>query len=241
MTSDAERFYEKWQWAISDNAAKGCPWENDKIGGPLSKVIIIAFKQSMDKVPWLKRDRPFKKVLDVGSGEGAITKFWNEQGFEAEALSISDTDVEACKKLGLKVTKSDMHDMPFGDKKFDILWLRDVFEHSPAPFLLLCELNRVLTDNGVAIITMPNPDLWTCFAEHYSVLDDFQMMNLTMKTGFEQHVVEEVPPIMRAENESMIAYKKHLDDLTEKVYLLVKKQDFRKVDRSKQPHLRRTK
>lgn len=241
MTSDAEKFYEKWQWALEDNAIKGCAWGCDKIGGPLSKQIITDFKSSMDTVPWLKRDHAFKKVLDIGSGEGAITQFWNEQGFEAEALSIADSDVEACKKLNLKVTKGDMHVMPFEDKSFDILWLRDVFEHSPAPFLLLCELNRVLTDNGIAIITMPNPDLWTCFTEHYSVLDDFQMLNLCMKSGFEQHVVEEVPPVEREENQPMIVYKKRLDDLTEKVFILIKKKDYRKVDRSKQQQLRRQK
>src|SRR6201992_2056489 len=95
------------------------------------------------------RGHNFKKVLEVGAGDGSILKFLSEQNFAPEyhAVEISESGVEAIKSREIKNLKSvqvfDGYKLPFSDDSFDLIILSHVLEHVEHERLLLRELKRV--------------------------------------------------------------------------------------------------
>ncbi|MEJ7691878.1 class I SAM-dependent methyltransferase [Daejeonella sp.] len=93
--------------------------------------------------------RPFKKVLEVGAGDGSILKFLDELQFSPEihALEISQSGVEQIDNRKISSLKSvqifDGYNIPFGDNEFDLVILSHVLEHVEFERMLLRELRRV--------------------------------------------------------------------------------------------------
>src|SRR5688500_18538832 len=90
-------------------------------------------------------------VLDIGAREGGLRKFLPDgvkyQGiditpeFASEAVMIRDIS----------------EGIPFPDASYDFVFCIEVLEHAPNPFAAFGELNRVLRDGGVLIVSVPNP------------------------------------------------------------------------------------
>jgi len=91
----------------------------------------------------------FKKVLEVGAGDGSILKLLAEQNFAPEyhAVEISESGVEHIKTRNIANLKSvsifDGYHLPFEDNSFDLIILSHVLEHVEHERLLLRELKRV--------------------------------------------------------------------------------------------------
>jgi SAM-dependent methyltransferase len=100
----------------------------------------------------------FKKVLEVGAGDGSILKLLAEQNFapEYDAVEISESGVEHIKKRNIANLKSvkifDGYKLPFEDNSFDLIILSHVLEHVEHERLLLRELKRVA---GHCVIEVP--------------------------------------------------------------------------------------
>lgn len=97
------------------------------------------------------KGRVFKKVLEVGAGDGSILKLLAERDFAPEyyAVEISESGVEHIKARGIQNLKSvqvfDGYKLPFEDDSFDLIILSHVLEHVEHERLLLRELRRVAT------------------------------------------------------------------------------------------------
>jgi SAM-dependent methyltransferase len=67
---------------------------------------------------------------------------------------------ELCRSLGLRtlpsfeVKQADARSLPFGDKSFDLVYSRAVFQHLPAPSDAIKEISRVLKPGGIAYISL---------------------------------------------------------------------------------------
>jgi ubiquinone/menaquinone biosynthesis C-methylase UbiE len=91
----------------------------------------------------------FKKVLEVGAGDGSILKLLAEKDFAPEyhAVEISESGVEHIKARNIPNLKSvqifDGYRLPFEDNSFDLIILSHVLEHVEHERLLLRELKRV--------------------------------------------------------------------------------------------------
>ena len=91
----------------------------------------------------------FKKVLEVGAGDGSILKLLADQNFAPEyhAVEISESGVEHIKTRNIANLKSvqifDGYHLPFDDNSFDLIILSHVLEHVEHERLLLRELKRV--------------------------------------------------------------------------------------------------
>lgn len=91
----------------------------------------------------------FKKVLEVGAGDGSILLLLAEQNFAPEyhAVEISESGVEHIKARNIPNLKSvqifDGYHLPFEDNSFDLIILSHVLEHVEHERLLLRELRRV--------------------------------------------------------------------------------------------------
>ena len=95
------------------------------------------------------KGQTFKKVLEVGAGDGSILKYLSDWNFAPEyhAVEISDSGVAHIKSRDIKslasVQEFDGYHLPFEDDSFDLIILSHVLEHVEHERLLLREIKRV--------------------------------------------------------------------------------------------------
>lgn len=92
---------------------------------------------------------PHKTILEIGSGEGAILKKLSDLKF-AESLysiEISETAVETIHQRNIdsliECKLFDGYNIPYDDKKFDLVILSHVVEHLEYPRKILYEAGRI--------------------------------------------------------------------------------------------------
>ncbi|HVW94734.1 MAG TPA: class I SAM-dependent methyltransferase [Mucilaginibacter sp.] len=93
--------------------------------------------------------REFRKVLEVGAGDGSILKLLADKDFAPEyyAVEISESGVERIKARDIENLVSaelfDGYKLPFDNNSFDLIILSHVLEHVEHERLLLREIKRV--------------------------------------------------------------------------------------------------
>lgn len=100
------------------------------------------------------------KVLEVGCGAGHILERIPEG--KLYGIDISEIQIKRAKeRLGDKVElkKSPGEEIPYEDKFFDKILCSEVIEHVLDPIPLLKEMKRVLKDDGVLSLSIPNENL----------------------------------------------------------------------------------
>ncbi len=123
-------------------------------------------------------------VLDLGCGDGWSTNQLIKREKRATGVTVNPAEaVHAKKTYGLDLIVRDMHNLPFDDGSFDGIYCRECFEHSVAPFIALCEMNRVLRAGGYVLINLPWEE-WIREDSHYSVLTPSQMREMFFKCKF---------------------------------------------------------
>ena len=91
----------------------------------------------------------FKKVLEVGAGDGSILQHLDAKNSfpEVHALEISESGADQIASRKLKNLKSvhifDGYHIPFADDEFDLVILSHVLEHVEFERMLLREIKRV--------------------------------------------------------------------------------------------------
>jgi ubiquinone/menaquinone biosynthesis C-methylase UbiE len=104
--------------------------------------------------------QPFKTVLDIGCGTGALLMMIHDRKKSAE-LSGVDISGEMIKvaqaKLGnaADLVVSDSETLPFKSGSFDLVLCTFSFHHHPNPAVVFNEINRVLSPGGTIIMTDP--------------------------------------------------------------------------------------
>ena len=126
----------------------------------------------------LKYTGKIDNYLSVGSGDGTEMTVFNEQGIDGKGIDGNEQSVERCKGLGFDVTLGDMHQMPFKDGEFNLVFSRDVFEHAYSHLGLMEEMTRV--SNKYISITLPDQS-WGGSEWHSLIPTTEQMIYLGMK------------------------------------------------------------
>jgi 2-polyprenyl-3-methyl-5-hydroxy-6-metoxy-1,4-benzoquinol methylase len=99
------------------------------------------------------------RLLDVGCAEGLFMEQASQDDWDVTGTEISPFAVRHVKeKLGLNVTQGELADMKFPDNSFDAVTMWHVLEHTVNPIDVLREIRRVLKDDGVFIMAIPNLD-----------------------------------------------------------------------------------
>ena len=100
---------------------------------------------------------PVKNLIDVGCGEGLFLKLAKKDGWDITGTEISPFAVTYGKeKLGLNILQGELMDIGFLDKTFDAVTMWHVLEHTTNPLVVLKETRRILKDDGVFILAIPN-------------------------------------------------------------------------------------
>jgi len=116
---------------------------------------------------WPLRERLKGRVLEVGAGCGALSRFLGEQGADLYALegSLERASVcrERCRDLpNVKVLSANLSDIP-AEPFFDVVVLAGVLEYSriyfggeSGPAKLLVKCREMLRPNGVLVLAIEN-------------------------------------------------------------------------------------
>jgi SAM-dependent methyltransferase len=118
-----------------------------------------------------------KDVLDMGSGSGTTTAQLTKLGFNCTGFDFDTNAVERAKKLwpGCNFVVANAEKLPFPDKSFDTVILRDALHHfyQEADFnKVKTEILRVSRDKSTLIFFDPNVNLMLKTMRKLSSHDD---------------------------------------------------------------------
>ncbi|HRY10670.1 MAG TPA: class I SAM-dependent methyltransferase [Candidatus Nanopelagicales bacterium] len=97
-------------------------------------------------------------VLDIGCGRGFLLGVLAEKGLEG----LSGVDVYDDPSQGrFRYRQADVTEgLPFNDSEFDCVVAGEIIEHVPDPDSLLREIRRVLSPQGLLVLSTPNLVSW---------------------------------------------------------------------------------
>ncbi|MCB9683006.1 MAG: class I SAM-dependent methyltransferase [Alphaproteobacteria bacterium] len=116
--------------------------------------------------PWL---RPDDRVLDLGTGSGAVCAALRELGHDVVAVDLED---HTLRSVGVRI--ADGTALPFPDDAFDVVLLLTVLHHADDPDRMLGEAARVARRAVVVMEDVHHHPLqrwWTTLADSLSTLD----------------------------------------------------------------------
>ena len=124
-------------------------------------------------------------ILDLGTADGKMLNKIQEQYSSSKCTGIeySQDLVDIAKKSfpNLNIIQGDIQDLSIlGNEKYDIVIATAVIEHVPNPQKVFNEVYARLNNNGVFILTAPDP-LWEEIASRVGHLEEdqhFEVMNL---------------------------------------------------------------
>lgn len=95
-------------------------------------------------------------VLDLGCGPGSYSAALERHG---ACVVSTDFDISELRRYGSTARRAAVADgrqMPFADATFDAIVCSNVLEHTPQPFEVLAEIERLLVPGGWAYVSWTN-------------------------------------------------------------------------------------
>jgi 2-polyprenyl-3-methyl-5-hydroxy-6-metoxy-1,4-benzoquinol methylase len=103
---------------------------------------------------------PGANILDVGCGNGVITRQLGKEGYKVLGIDISKKAIEKANALNMysnvQFENISAENLVATEEKYDAIVCSEVLEHLTDPITLLKVLNDSLKENGKLIITVPN-------------------------------------------------------------------------------------
>ncbi|MBW6451233.1 MAG: class I SAM-dependent methyltransferase [DPANN group archaeon] len=124
-------------------------------------VVNYIFKNKIDKILDFAGIKKNHTVLDLGSGEGYITKILMSKSKDVYAVDIDFDKVKLLSKLNPKSSYANGSELPFKNESFDVIVCSEVMEHIKDLDYFLKNVRSVLKKNGVFIVTLPREKIIT--------------------------------------------------------------------------------
>jgi len=100
-------------------------------------------------------------ILEIGSAKGFFLSKAKEMGYEIYGLELNRANYEYSRKqLGDTILNVDLSEARFEDRKFDVVYMRDVIEHIANPKTFLQEVSRITKPGGFIFLETHNIESW---------------------------------------------------------------------------------
>jgi SAM-dependent methyltransferase len=96
------------------------------------------------------------RLCDLGCWTGSFLVAARERGWETTGVELSQWASDRARERKLDVLTGSIGDQLVAADSFDVVVLSDVLEHVPEPAQVLAEARRILRDDGVLWITVPD-------------------------------------------------------------------------------------
>jgi SAM-dependent methyltransferase len=129
----------------------------------------LIVRNFMVVVPKEKKGR----LLDIGCGSGEFLYQMRSFGWKVYGVEISREAADAGNKKGLNIFCGELGGADFPDSFFDVVVLSQTFEHVYSPGAYLEQIYRLLKEEGLLIIGVPNIDCLEgqIFGQNWHLLD----------------------------------------------------------------------
>ncbi len=97
-----------------------------------------------------------QRILDVGCAYGFFLQFAKERGLDGYGVEVSQETSQYAKGQGLSLRTGTLLEAAFDDNFFDIVTLNNVLEHTLNPVVELREVFRILKNQGIVFLAVPN-------------------------------------------------------------------------------------
>jgi ubiquinone/menaquinone biosynthesis C-methylase UbiE len=102
------------------------------------------------------RFRGDERLLDVGSGDGGVSRLLRQRVGEVVAVDVEKSDQWGDDEDGIEFMVASGEAMPFEDGEFDLIHSKDSLHHMDDPDKAIQEYRRVLRPGGAALIVEAN-------------------------------------------------------------------------------------
>ena len=119
----------------------------------LSNLDIWRFIEYSHAYRWIKREANKSKILDLGGGYSVFPSFFSQNDYTLVDLSLG-----ACRYQQSHGTNSicaSITSLPFDDGSVSTVVAISSIEHVPDDEKVYSEIARILTDDGIAVISVP--------------------------------------------------------------------------------------
>jgi 2-polyprenyl-3-methyl-5-hydroxy-6-metoxy-1,4-benzoquinol methylase len=97
------------------------------------------------------------RLLDIGAGEGVLLKIAAGRGWQVQGTEIATVMIEYVRsRYGFTIHQGRLEDLVLPDDYFDAVVLNHVLEHVRNPRSTLERIGRLLTQDGLVRIEVPN-------------------------------------------------------------------------------------
>lgn len=167
--------------------------DHQKLGADLERQRMVASHIVERVLPYVETGA----WLDVGFGNGALLFTAQEYGFVPIGSDLRAENVNSMKVIGVEAYQAELKALK-PSRPCDVISLADVLEHMPYPKEALAAARKLLDDEGVIVVSMPNLDsmIWRVLdvnnanpywheLEHYHNFGRTRLYALLRETGFE--------------------------------------------------------
>jgi SAM-dependent methyltransferase len=122
---------------------------------PVIEKVITFFRER--RIKEIERFKKKGRILDIGCGRGRMLYMLKKRGWETYGTELSERSSRyAVEKLGLKIYQGEFMRSNFPPDFFDCITLWHVLEHLEDPLKNLMEIRRILKEDGLLLIAVPD-------------------------------------------------------------------------------------
>lgn len=156
--SEIGRYYESDDYISHSDTSKGL---TDKAYQLVRKIMLGRKKKLIGKITRLSTG----SILDIGSGTGHFLNTMKKSGWKISGVEINAKAREyAASRFKIDtIPPGKLNSLP--ENSFDCITLWHVLEHFQEPFKYMEEISRLLKNDGVCIVALPNSISFD--AQHY--------------------------------------------------------------------------
>jgi len=120
----------------------------------LAERAIVALKDTRVRAILARKPGP-GSLLDVGCGRGDLLERFQARGWRAEGTQVSRTAAASATARGLTVHLGDLPGLGLAEGSFDVITFFHVLEHLPDPAAYLECAGRLLRQDGLLVVEVP--------------------------------------------------------------------------------------